>query len=88
MQLNPASQILTMSGKNPFVANFQKAFLRMFALDYAVISLHTNFTTNAFEKRLILHEETNRRLKKIHLKYVFSLFEEKKLNSRNAPALF
>ena len=88
MQLNPASELLTMSGKSPFVVNFQKAFLRMFALDYAVISLHTNFTTNTFEKRLILREETNRRLKKIHLKYVFSLFEEKKLNSRNAPALF
>ena len=29
-----------MSGKYPFVANFQIAFLRTFALDYAVISLH------------------------------------------------
>ena len=60
----------------------------MFALDYAVKSLHTNTTTYSFEKRLILHEETNSRPKKILLKYVFSLFEEKKLGSRNAPALF
>ena len=88
MQLNSASEILTMSAKNPFVANFQIEFLRTFALDYAVISLHTNTTTYSFEKRLILHEQTNRRLKKILLRYVFSLFEEKELGSRNAPALF
>ena len=46
-----------MSGKYPFVANFQIAFLRSFALDYAVISLHTNTVTYFVEKRLIFHEE-------------------------------
>ena len=60
----------------------------MFALDYAVISLHTNFTTNSFEKRLIFHEETNRRLKKTHLKYVFSLFEEKNKIQEMRPRYF
>ena len=69
-----------MSGKYPFVANFQIAFLRTFALDYAVISLHTNTVTYFVEKRLIFYEEIN--------KSVFSLFEEKKLSSRNAPRLF
>ena len=51
-----------MSGKYPFVANFQIAFLRTFALDYAVISLHTNTVTYLVEKRLIFHEEINKRL--------------------------
>ena len=51
-----------MSGKYPFVANFQIAFLRTFALDYAVISLHTNTVTYFVEKRLIFHEEINKRL--------------------------
>ena len=73
-----------MSGKYPFVANFQIAFLRTFAFDYAVISLHTNNVTYFVEKRLIFHEEINKRLfyfstREILSKYVFSLFEEKKI---------
>ena len=68
-----------MSGKYPFVANFQIAFLRTFALDYAVISLHTNTVTYLVEKRLIFHEEINKRILKILSEYVFSLFEEKKI---------
>ena len=62
MQLNPASEILTMSGKYPFVTNFQIAFLRTFALDYAVTSLHTNTVTYFVEKRLIFREQINKRL--------------------------
>ena len=89
MYLNPASEILTMSGKYPFVANFQIAFLRTFALDYAVISLHTNTVTYFVEKRLIFHEEINKRLQKILSKYVFSLFEEKKIKFKKcARAIF
>ena len=61
-QLNPTSEIQTMSGKYPFVANFQIAFLLKFALDYAVISLHTNTVTYFVEKCLIFHEEINKRI--------------------------
>ena len=56
-----------MSGKYPFVANFQIAFLRTFALDYAVISLHTNTVTYLVEKRLIFHEETLKNYLKIRV---------------------
>ena len=67
-----------MSGKYPFVANFQIAFLRTFALDYTVISLHTNTVTYFVEKRLIFHEEINKTLKN-YLKILVFIVRRKKI---------